>query len=170
MKIILIGYRGTGKSSVGARVAQKLGWEFLSTDTEIIKRASCSIPDIVAKFGWDHFRDLESAVCRDMADQDRVVLDTGGGVILRHENMKVLKPESLVFWLTASVSTISKRIEKDTQRPALTQGRSFIEEIEEVLQERTPLYQAAADYIIPTDDTPIDSLADRIVTTLQPSN
>jgi shikimate kinase len=107
MNIVLIGYRGTGKSTVGKMLASRLGRELVSTDREIVKRAGRSIPEIVAEHGWEHFRDLESEVCRDLAGRDNLIIDTGGGAILRRENVDVLKRNGRLFWLTASVDTIT---------------------------------------------------------------
>lgn len=163
MNIVLIGYRGTGKSSVGRALAVKLSRELVSTDKEIVRRAGRSIPDIVATEGWEYFRDLESAVCRDFAGRDELIVDTGGGAILRPENVEALKRHGTLFWLTASVDTIAKRIGGDTQRPSLTGTKSFVDEIQEVLRERTPKYQAAADHVIPTDGRSIDELAKAVL-------
>lgn len=159
MNIVLIGYRGTGKSTIGKVLAARLGRQLVSTDKEIVNRTGRSIPDIVAEHGWDYFRDLESEVCRELAGRDNLVIDTGGGAILRQHNVDVLKQNGKLFWLTASVDTIAKRIGKDNQRPSLTGTKSFVEEIEEVLRERTPKYQAAADHIVSTDGRSIDELA-----------
>lgn len=152
MNLVLIGYRGTGKSTVAKRLATRLGWKAISTDAQLVEKAQRSIPDIIASDGWDHFRNLETEVCLALKDQDRMVIDTGGGLILRPENVAALKPNGLVFWLTATVTTITRRISDDTQRPALIAGKTFVEEIQEVLSERTPKYQAAADHTIATDD------------------
>lgn len=163
MNIVLIGYRGTGKSSVGRALAAKLGLDLVSTDKEIVRRAGRSIPDIVAAQGWEYFRNLESEVCRELADKDRLIVDTGGGAILRPENVEALKRRGKVFWLTASVETIAKRIGGDDQRPSLTGTKSFIDEVQDVLRERTPKYQAAADHVIHTDGRTIDDLANAIL-------
>jgi shikimate kinase len=163
MNIVLMGYRGTGKSTVGKVLAARIGRELVSTDKEIVKRAGRSIPDIVAEHGWEHFRDLESHVCRDLASRDNLVIDTGGGAILRQQNVDVLKRNGTLFWLTASVETIASRIGGDTQRPSLTGKKSFIEEIQEVLKERTPKYQAAADHILPTDGRSINQLVESLL-------
>ena len=82
--------------------------------------------------------------------------------------MEALKPNGLVFWLTATVSTITRRIADDTQRPALTAGKTFVEEIQEVLTERTPKYQAVADHIIATDDLSPEEIASHILTIARP--
>lgn len=163
MNLVLIGYRGTGKSTVGKILARKLGRTVVSTDAEIVKRANLSVPDIVKQFGWDHFRDLESAVCRDVAAQDQLIIDTGGGAILRPENVEVLRKTGTLIWLTATVETITRRIGGDTQRPSLTGTKSFTDEIREVLNERTPKYQAAAAHVVSTDGISSAQVADRIL-------
>jgi shikimate kinase len=169
MNIVLIGYRGTGKSSVGKLLAERSGRTLISTDAEVVHRAGQSISDIVKQHGWDHFRDLESEVCRDLAGKDQLIIDTGGGAILRQDNVDQLKAKGIVFWLTAEVPTINRRIGGDTQRPSLTGAKSFVEEIEEVLRERTPKYQAAADHIIRTDGKTVIEIADAIQALLQTS-
>ena len=164
MNIVLIGYRGTGKSTVGKLLAMRLGRQFVSTDEEIVKRAKRTIPEIVAQEGWEYFRDLESEVCREFAGRDRLVIDTGGGAILRTQNVEALKKSGTLFWLTASVGTITKRIGRDNQRPSLTGSKSFVDEIQDVLRERTPKYQAASDHVITTDDRSIKQLVEIILT------
>ena len=166
MNVVLIGYRGTGKSTVGKIVAARLGRTLISTDAEIVKRAGQSIPKIVAQHGWDYFRDLESQVCGELAGQDGLVIDTGGGAILRSENVEQLKRNGTLFWLTASVEAITQRIGRDNQRPSLTGTKSFVEEIEEVLRERTPKYQDAADHVITTDSRSIVQIVDEVLARL----
>jgi len=163
MNLVLIGYRGTGKSSVGHLLAQRLGWDLISSDAEIVKRAGLSIPEIVKESGWDHFRDVETEVCREVAARDRVIIDTGGGIILRQQNVDCLKANGLLFWLTAEAPTIARRIGGDTQRPSLTGAKSFTDEIVEVLQARLPKYQAAADHVITTDRLAPGQVADAIL-------
>lgn len=163
MNIVLIGYRGVGKSAVGRVLAERLHRELVSTDAEVVKRAGQSIPHIVEHQGWEHFRELESAVCSDLAGRDNLIIDTGGGAILRPENVKVLKQNGRFWWLTAGVDTIAKRIGHDSQRPSLTGTRSFIDEIAEVLAERLPKYQAAADWTIATERLTVNQVAEQIL-------
>ena len=163
MNIVLIGYRGTGKSTVGKVLAARLGRELVSTDAEIVKRAKQSIPEIVSRHGWEYFRDVESDVCRDLAERDQLVIDTGGGAILRPQNVGVLKRNGKLIWLTATVETITARIGGDTQRPSLTGTRSFVDEIREVLRDRAPKYQAAADHVVQTDGRSIQQLVEAIL-------
>jgi shikimate kinase len=164
MNIVLIGYRGTGKSAVGRLLAARLGRELVSTDAEIVKRAQRTIPEIVAQRGWDYFRDLESEICKELSSRDHLVIDTGGGAILRPQNIEALKKNGTIFWLTASVETIVTRIGSDKQRPSLTGTKSFVDEIQDVLQERVPKYQAAADHVIATDNRSINQLVERLLT------
>ena len=167
MNVVLIGYRGTGKSTVGKIVAARLGRILVSTDVEIVKLVGQSIPEIVAKHGWEYFRDLETKICQDLAGRDGVVIDTGGGAILRSQNVEGLKRTGKLFWLTASVETIAKRIGSDTQRPSLTGTKSFVDEIQDVLRDRTPKYQAAADDVIETDGRSVMQVAEEILARLQ---
>ena len=166
MNVVLIGYRGTGKSTVGKIVAARLGRAVVSTDAEVVKVAGQTIPQIVEQHGWEHFRDLETKICQDLAGRDGLIIDTGGGAILRQQNVDALKHTGKLFWLTASVETIAKRIGSDTQRPSLTGTKSFVDEIQDVLRERIPKYQAAADHVIETDGRSVTQIADEILARL----
>jgi len=166
MNVVLIGYRGTGKSSVGKVLAARLDRSLLSTDAEVVRLAGQTIPAIVEQHGWEYFRDLESKVCQELAGQNGLIIDTGGGAILRSQNVDVLKQTGKLFWLTASVETIAKRIGSDTQRPSLTGTKSFIDEIQDVLQDRLPKYQAAGDYVIETEGRSLSQVADEILARL----
>jgi len=159
MNLVLIGYRGTGKSTVARLLAAKLGMEVVSLDQEVVRHAGRSIPEIVAAHGWPHFRDIESEVTKRCAARDHVIIDAGGGVILRKENVENLRRGGKLFWLRASVAVIVARIEGGSERPALTAGKSFTEEVEDVLRERTPLYQAAAHHHVDTDDRSPEQVA-----------
>jgi shikimate kinase len=136
-------------------------------DKEIVKKAGMSIPEIVQKYGWQKFRNIESEQVKEIAGLDNIVIDTGGGVIERPENVQVLKANSHIFWLKASTDTIVSRIQEDTERPALSQGKTFIEEVREVLERRIPEYKRASQYEIDTDELTPDQIADRIIETLK---
>jgi shikimate kinase len=159
MNLVLIGYRGTGKSTVAGLLAKKLAMEVVSLDQEIVRHAGRPIPEIVAAQGWPHFRDIESEITRRFSERDNIIIDAGGGVILGEENVKNLRRNGTLFWLRASVPAIVARIEGGTQRPALTAGKSFTEEVEDVLRERTPLYEAAAHHQVDTDSLSPDQVA-----------
>jgi shikimate kinase len=164
MNIVLIGYRGTGKSTVAECLASARGRPCACLDEEIVKRSGMSIPEIVERMGWDHFRDLESGVVKDFAAKEGWILDTGGGVILREENVQRLRENGLLIWLTAPPSVLIDRIRDNTQRPALKDGKTFLEEVEEVLQEREPLYRAAAHREIDVASITPEEVSDRIQT------
>jgi len=151
MNLVLIGYRGTGKSTVAKLLAEQLEMEVVSLDAEIVRHAGRSIPDIVAAHGWPYFRELEAQITQRCAARDNIIIDAGGGVILRPENVAHLRRGGMLFWLRASVPAIVARIGDGTDRPALTEGRTFTEEVEDVLRERTPLYMAAAHHQVDTD-------------------
>lgn len=162
MNLVLIGYRGTGKSVVAGILSRKLGMPAVSLDQEIVREAGMPIPEIVDKHGWPWFRDLESEIVERFARRQRAILDTGGGVILRPENTENLRRGGALFWLRASVQVIAERIQASTERPPLTQGRSFLEEVEEVLAERLPLYRAAADREVDTGPLTPEGVAEEI--------
>jgi shikimate kinase len=163
MNLVLIGYRGTGKSTVAQILSQKLGMAAVSLDEAIVREAGMSVPEIVKKHSWTWFRDLESEIAQRFGERNDLILDTGGGVILRPENTRNLHRNGAVFWLKASVEVIVDRIQESTERPALTQGKSFLEEVEEILSERMPLYRAAADREIDTDPLTPTAVADEII-------
>ena len=120
------------------------------------------VPDIIRKRGWDYFRDVESEICKQVGKKDRTIIDTGGGAVLRKENVESLRQRGRMFWLTAEVTTVMARIKNNSDRPSLTGKKSYVEEVEEVLNERLPLYKAAADHMIPTDDRTIEEIANEI--------
>jgi shikimate kinase len=163
MNIVLIGYRGTGKTAVGEKLAQILAWPLLRLDDMIVQRAGSSVPDIVQNSGWDYFRDLESQAVAEVIKGVSCVIDTGGGVILREQNVVLLKQNGILFWLKADPDTIISRIKDDANRPSLTGNKSFIEEVQEILQQRTPLYQKAQDVTIETAGRTIDSIVEEII-------
>lgn len=163
MKIVLIGYRGTGKSAIGKILAARYSIEYLSMDDEIVRRAGVSISQIVERHGWDHFRELETTLARELSNRSDLLIDTGGGVIERDENMVHLQRDAVVVWLRASVDTIIDRISLSTDRPALVEGKTFTQEVSEVLARRTPKYEAAAQVNIDTDGRAIEDIVELII-------
>ena len=162
MNVVLIGYRGTGKSAVAALLAGRLGLEAVSLDAEIERRAGQRIPEIVAAVGWPGFRDLEEDVVRTIAAGDGRVIDCGGGVVEREANFGVLRAAGPVVWLKAAPETIVGRIRGDEQRPSLTGTKSFTDEVSEVLARRTPLYERLGQFHVETDSLSIDEVVARV--------
>jgi shikimate kinase len=163
MNVVLVGYRGTGKSAVAQRLAEALGLRVVSLDAELQRHAGQSIPEIVAAVGWPGFRDLEEQIVQEFAAQDGQVIDCGGGVIEREGNFGRLRAAGPVCWLKATVPTIVARIHGDQQRPSLTGTKSFTEEVAEVLERRTPLYRRIAHHELDTDGRTIEDIAAEIV-------
>jgi len=170
VNVVLIGYRGTGKSTVADLVANALGATPFHADLEIERRLGESIAEFVASHGWDAFREVESGIIRAAGRLHEAVIDTGGGVVTRPENVKALKENGVVFWLQATPETIRTRIGESQDRPSLTVARSFVDEIEAVLEERSPLYEAASDYAVATDGRKPDEIAARVVMLLDQRN
>lgn len=160
-QIILIGYRATGKTSVGKRLAAQLGLRFLDLDLELEQRCGQSIAELVAAHGWPYFRDLEKKLLTELIGESDRVVSTGGGAILHQELWPRLKESSLVVWLTADQQTICQRLLGDTQtsgqRPALTNSDTY-SEIAAVLQEREPLYRAGCHFAVDTGALGIDEI------------
>ena len=167
MNIVLIGYRGTGKSAVGRILAERLNKTYEGMDANIVRGAGMPIAAIVEQSGWSTFRDMETRQAMDLARKDDQIIDTGGGIIERPDNLPALQKNGCIFWLKASVGTIVARIRGDDQRPALTEGKTFVEEVAEVLQQREARYRAAAHHAIDTDTLTPQQVADRIVSLLK---
>lgn len=163
MNLVLVGYRGTGKSSVARILGVTLGRLVVSLDDELERRARKSIPEVVQERGWPGFRDLEERLVADFAGQDRLVLDCGGGVIEREANIERLQQSGPVVWLTASPRVIVERIEGDHRRPSLTEGKSFTDEVREVLERRAPLYDRISDYRVDTEGRIPEEIASEIL-------
>jgi shikimate kinase len=159
MNLVLVGYRGTGKSAIARKLGQSLSMPRVSLDEEIVREAGQAIPEIVAASGWPFFRELEERICRRFGAQDGLIIDCGGGVVEREANFEALRKGGRVFWLRATPTTIVDRIGQDQSRPSLTGSKSFTEEIEEVLARREPLYQRIAHEQIDTDGRSLDDLA-----------
>jgi len=165
--IVLIGMRGSGKSTVGAILAGRLHRELIPMDALIVYEAEMSIPEIVAQYGWDHFRELEAKVTQKVARLRRTINATGGGVILNPANVTALRETGIVFWLRVSVEQSLQRIGEDPNRPSLTGRSSRHDDLLATLNEREPLYRAAAHYTIETDNKSQVQIADEIVWILQ---
>jgi len=167
MNIYLIGYRCTGKTSVGQELAEKLDWRFIDTDQAIVETAGMSISKIVEQNGWPFFRQLEKQVFVDLNKRAGLVVATGGGVILDSHNRSVLKdPENLTVWLRASIQTIYTRLKNDRQtsefRPSLTDS-PLLREISETLAERNPYYESTMDVAVDTDQQPVGKICALII-------
>jgi shikimate kinase len=164
VNIYLIGYRGSGKTSVAAALARRLRWPWLDADEEIERRAGKSIAQIFADQQATGFRDLESAVVAELAARDRHIIALGGGAILREENRRTIT-NGKVIWLKASPEQLLARIQADPttaeRRPNLT-PQGGLEEIRKLLAERMPLYAACANLAVDVEQKTPDEIAKEI--------
>ncbi len=152
--IVLIGFMGSGKTTVSKIIAQKLGLLRIDTDSEIERLYKMPIPQIFNKYGESYFRELERGVVQQIAEGARAVIATGGGVVKDSENVQCLKRCGTVFYLRASAATIVAHLGDDAgaTRPLLADGADDpLAHVERLLAERAPLYEGSADVIIDID-------------------
>ncbi|MBW2708250.1 MAG: shikimate kinase [Deltaproteobacteria bacterium] len=166
MNIVLIGYRCSGKSVVGKTLAHDLRVELVDTDRVLEERVGSTIPDYVAEKGWESFRMLEKIIIRSVSNYDQQVIATGGGVVLNWDNVRNLKKSGWVVWLQASIPAILERMTQDERsgrtRPGLS-GEDPMAEIEQILGQRTALYERACDYAVKTDQQSPEAVAREII-------
>ncbi len=164
--LVLIGYRGCGKSAVGAVLAARLGWPLVDSDQRIAAEAGRAIRALFAAEGEDAFRDRETAVLAALAQARGQVLSVGGGAVLRPANRTLLRAAGTCVWLTAPAEELLARIAADPasaeQRPPLT-GRAPLDEVRHLLAEREPLYAALADHVIDTSGRAVAAVADAVL-------
>jgi shikimate kinase len=173
MNIVLIGYRCCGKTSVGKNIAERLDKRFIDTDDLIRERSASSIDNIVSRHGWQHFRELEKDVIKEVTSNDDLVIAAGGGVVTEKENIQNLKKNGFFIWLRSDIETIKERMKKDEKssenRPSLT-GEDPVDEIKRVMEVRKPLYESAADMIIDTSSISIPEVAELILSEVKREN
>ena len=160
--IVLIGFMGSGKSSIGRLVAQGLRFQFIDTDALVVERSGLEIAAIFAHHGEEHFRDLERSALESCSVLTRAVLATGGGVVVREDNRALLHELGFVMQLTASEDVIFERVSRNTKRPLLhtPDPRATVHTM---LAARQPLYDAAAQFTIDTTKMPHADAAEAIV-------
>lgn len=176
MKISLIGLRGTGKTSIGKMLAQRISQaashtiDFVDSDVLIESMAGKNISQIFTQDGEATFRDIEATIISQQLQRpDQIILATGGGAILREATRQLLRQQTCVFWLTASVETMALRISGDTttadRRPKLT-DLPAVAEIEKLQAIREPLYRETAHVCIQTENKPLSAIVDEIASFL----
>lgn len=160
--IILIGYMGSGKTTVGQVLAEKLSYQFLDTDAYIEEQQKTTISQIFAEHGETYFRDIETKTIETMETQiNHSIVSTGGGLPLRECNGKILKNMGFVVFLSVKKETILERLEGDTQRPLL-QGENVERKIEEMLDFRNPIYEYSAHLKVEVDGKTVEEIVEEI--------
>lgn len=160
--IVLIGFMGCGKSSVGRRLASLTGHRFLDSDELVIQSENCSIAEIFAKGGEEPFREAESKVLNDLIGVVGVVLATGGGAILREANRSTLHRIGVVAWLDAEPDILFERATRSNRRPLL-QTENPRKSFDELLAARREVYEAAADFRFDSTRFGHDDVAKRLL-------
>lgn len=150
MNIVLIGYRATGKTTVGKMLASRMDKRFVDTDDLIQENAGQNITDIVADIGWEGFRELEKQTVAEASRTNDLVIATGGGVVLDEANVRNLSATGKIFWLKADIETIMARLKSDGDRPPLS-GKDAAGEAEQILTQRLPAYEKAAHWAVETE-------------------
>jgi shikimate kinase len=164
--IYLVGYRGSGKSTVGRLLAIRLGWTFLDADALLEQRAGRTIAELFAAEGESGFRDHEATLLRHLSALRQHVIATGGGVVLREENRRLLPASGFCVWLTGDAQTLYGRLQADPttadRRPALTALPGLVE-IEQLLRMREPLYREVARLVVATENLSPDAVVSAIL-------
>ena len=165
-RIFLVGPMGAGKTTIGKYLAANLKMRFADTDAQIEERTGADIPWIFDVEGEEGFRDREQQVVEEMTEWDDVVLATGGGVVLRPDNRRVLGGRGFVVYLHATVEEQVRRTQRDQRRPLLQNGDPE-QVLSDLMSVRDPLYREIADHIIATDGCSPRTVAQRLVRELQ---
>lgn len=159
--IYLIGFMGTGKSTVSRILAEKTGFDEIDTDQRIARQQKKTINEIFKSQGEAHFRNLETKLLRELETEHRKVISCGGGMVLREENIILMKKSGVTVLLTAEPSTIFARVNQGTDRPVLN-GNMSVEYIAELLEKRSPYYEGAGEVIIATDNKTPEEITEEI--------
>jgi shikimate kinase len=167
-RIVLTGFRATGKTAVGQHLAQLCGWDFLDTDAALTRRLGYPIRELIKQQGWAGFREQERLLLLDVAQKENTVIATGGGAILHQQEWKLLRQAALVVWLRTDLANTLARLQQDTntvgQRPLLNStGDTLERETAFLLVEREPLYRAGSDLVLATTNNSPEQLAQRIL-------
>jgi shikimate kinase len=174
MNLILTGLRGTGKSSIGRRLAIALRRPFFDTDLLIEQQIGEPIPQYIGRLGWDAFRNLEHQVICQVAQQRGAVISSGGGALTFTRNVEVLKPNGIIILLAADPAKLAKRLGRSYARPPLTDQPNLEAEMSALWAQREPLYREVCDLVLGVDAETKDEEADlqgkvsTLVTMLRP--
>lgn len=166
MNLILCGMMGAGKTTVGVKIAQLIGWRCLDTDVLITEKHG-KISDIFKVHGEAYFRGLETETVAALAGQDRLVIATGGGLVLKEENVALLKQSGKIVYLRAEMDTLLQRLQADTTRPLLQTEEPLSARLNRLLSERAPVYEWVADYIVDVDGKDPEEIAREILPFIQ---
>lgn len=160
--IILIGFMGTGKSTVSEYLSKELKMDEVDMDALIVKREGISISQMFEQYGESYFRDKETQALIDVQKRNHLIVSCGGGIVLRDENVEHMKQNGRVVLLTATPKTIYERVKNSKERPILNSNMS-VEYIAELMEKRRERYMQAADIVISTDGKSIPQICEEII-------
>ena len=159
MHLILCGMMGAGKTTVALALAKQTGRKCLDTDEELVKRHG-RISDIFARFGEGYFRDLETQTIQELLQTEDLIISVGGGLVLRSENVDILRKTGKIVYLRASLDTLTERLQGDMARPLLQDDKEGLrEKLTRLLDARSPIYEQAADLVVDVDAKTPDEIA-----------
>ncbi len=161
--VALIGFMGTGKTTIGKRLARRLDYRFVDSDTEVEQRTGMSIRNLFLEQGEEAFRRLENETIADLAAQPSQVISTGGGTVLQPHNTTLLRAHCVVVWLTAAPGVILKRVGNAETRPLLANAYDPLARIRQLLDARGRFYEAAAHLRVDTTDRKPKAIVEEIV-------
>lgn len=164
--IVLIGFMGSGKSTIARELAKKIDYKVLDMDEDIEVAEGRPITEIFAEEGEDYFRDLETSYLEKIARMDHKIISTGGGVVVKAENRPLLHEAGIVIFLEADVAHIMKNVKGDTKRPLL-KDENVEAKIVSMLEVRDPLYFAVADVIIQTSGKSVKTIVKEILALIE---
>ncbi|MDF2545958.1 MAG: chorismate mutase [Anaerosolibacter sp.] len=165
--IVLTGFMGTGKSTIGKDLAKKLEMEYVDTDAFIENRVNMTIKDIFEKYGEDYFRSTEKLIIEEVSHLKNKIIICGGGVVLNKDNVMNLRKNGTIILLKAQPMTIYERLKQDYSRPILVlDGKICLEKVEALLKQREEAYRSAAHVFIQTDGRQVDEISQQIIALL----
>ncbi len=161
MNIYLIGFRGSGKTTLGKILAKELNMNFIDIDKLIEEKENKKISEIFKEKGEEYFRKIEHLTLKEITKQDNQIISTGGGIVILEENRKIIKESGISIYLTTNIETTHKRIQFDNNRPQLT-NKDLLEEIKFLIQNRKPYYEELANYTLDTSKYNIEESIKKI--------
>ena len=164
--IYLIGFMGTGKSTIASAFSEMQKMKIVEMDDVISEKAGMSIKSIFSEYGEEYFRNLETKLLKEIVQMENVIVSCGGGVVLRQENISMMKDTGTIVHLSAKPEEILRRVKNDNKRPLL-QGSKNVESKESLMKTRNTSYENAADFTIHTDGKSKEVICEEIIKELQ---
>lgn len=164
--IFLIGFMGSGKSTIARALQRRLGFPLVEMDERIVREQGMEINEIFDKYGEEHFRDIESQLVLDIGQEEPSIVSCGGGVVIRPQNRENMKKSGKIVLLTATPETVYERVKNSSDRPILN-GHMNVEYIAQLMEKRRKFYEEAADITVVTDGRTRDEIVQKILSAME---